>query len=153
MNMKGFTLIELVVVFALIGVLTSIGVTSYTVYNSTQTIQIATGDVLNLLSTAKSRALSQVKPPQCAGKTLSGYQITITAPGSSYAMTVQCGGNSYLIESRQLPPNITFVGGSTASIIFGVSSGTSANPAIINMTGYGKTKTISVQTTGNIISN
>lgn len=149
---KGFTLIELLVVFAIIGILTGVGMASYGTFANSQSVQSASADVVNTLTTAKSRSLSQVKPPQCAGRTLSGYEVVLTVPGPQYALQVVCGGNTYMIKAQDLPSGVTFGTGSSTRVFFNVSSGAST-PASLVVTGYGKNKTITVTATGNIQTN
>lgn len=147
---KGFTLIELMVVFAIIGILTVVGIASYTTYNSTQTLNTSIADVTNVLTNAKSRAISQVKTPECTGRTLNGYQITITPSSTLYTMSVVCGGITYVQQSRNLPQGVTFGGASAPSILFNVSTGTVTASRSATISGYGRTRTINVDTTGNI---
>ena len=103
-----------------------------------------------LFRSSKSRAISQVKTPECVGKTLNGYQITITPSSTLYTMSVVCGGTPYVQQTRNLPQNVTFGSTSSPSILFNVSTGTvdASRSAVIS--GYGKTKTINIDTTGNI---
>ncbi len=151
-SQKGFTLIELLVVFAIIGILTGVGMASYASFANGQSVQAASADMVNTLSTAKSRAISQVKPPECAGRTLSGYEVVLTIPGPQYALQVVCGGNTYRMKAQDLPSGVTFATGSATRVFFNVSSG-SSTPANLIITGYGKTKTITISTTGNIGTN
>ena len=150
---SGFTLIELVVVFTIIGIMTALGIASFSSFNGSQSVQVGASDVSNMISTAKSRSISQVKPPQCVGKTLNGYQVNVTALGPAYTLSVICGGTTYVIDTKDLPFQVTFANGSTASVLFAVSTGSVSAPATITVSGYGRTKVISVSTTGNISVN
>lgn len=147
---KGFTLVELVLVFALMAILTITSVASFNAFNKSQTTQSTVHDIVSLLNTAKSRSLSQVKPSQCTTRTLQGYQVTIVVSSSTYQLEVVCGGNTYLIERKTLPSDVTFVSGSTTQVRFAVSSGTLATPATITINGNNNNEVITIDTTGNI---
>jgi prepilin-type N-terminal cleavage/methylation domain-containing protein len=145
----GFTLIELLVVFALIAMLTAFGIASYSAYNSSQIVQSSASTVATLLNTARSRAISQVIPSSCGTNFVTGYQVDITVTGQQYTLSAMCGSKQ-VVSTNNLPSQVTFATGSTATIVYAISSGTVATPATILITGYGKTKTITVNGTGNV---
>lgn len=145
---NGFTLIELLTVFSIIGVLTALGVQSFTSFNNTQTVTIATSGLVTTLQRAKSSAISQVIPASCATKSLTGYEVDISMSARTYTLFALCGGKKQ-IEKDTLPPNITFVSGSTTTVIFALGTGTINIPASISLKGYGKTVKITVSKTGN----
>src|SRR5690348_5685979 len=149
--MKGFTLFELLVVFAIVAIVTSLGIASYNSYNSNQTVQSSASDVATMLATAKSRALSQVIPPSCATNPVTGYQVDVAVGAQDYTLSAICNGKQVLTTDN-LAPNVTFGVGSN-SVLFNISDGTVASTATIIINGYGKTKTITVSTTGNITVN
>lgn len=151
--MRGFTLIELLVVFAVLGILTVMGISAYSVYNSSQSLQVGSADVLNILTTAKSRAIAQVKPAECGTNSLGGYIVTVTRSGADYSLQVRCGGNTYTLLNRQLPPNVTFSSSSATSITFNALTGVPAAAGAVGVTAGGKTRTLTIQSTGNIITN
>ncbi len=150
--MKAFTLIELILVFALIGVLTSLGIASYAAYNGTQSVQSAASDMQNILRTAQSRSISQVKPASCGTNALTGYQVDITVNTQAYTLSAMCG-TKQVIANKLLPAQVTFATGSTASIFFAIGSGTVANTATITVSGFGKTKAVTISKTGSISAN
>ena len=149
---SGFTLIELLVVIGIIGALTSIGIASYSSYTTGQAIQNATADVVNMLNTAKSSSLSQVKNPQCGAQPVTGYQVTLTVPGPTYTMSIRCNNTNYTVKSQDLPTGVTFGTGSTTTVFFPVQKGTSS-PATITLNGQSKTKVVTVTSTGIVMTN
>ena len=79
--MRGFTLLELVVVFSVIAIISTVGVVSFSNYNKSQELSQAVSDIVTLLNSAKSNSLSQIKPEACSPLyTLDGYRVTVS-PG------------------------------------------------------------------------
>jgi prepilin-type N-terminal cleavage/methylation domain-containing protein len=79
---QGFTLIELVVAFSIMAVLSTIGIASFVSYSQAQTLQQAVNDVNITLNTAKSDAIAQVKPNGVTSTcptpgVLNGYQVVL----------------------------------------------------------------------------
>src|ERR1035437_7326877 len=93
-SQQGFTLIELIVVFTVIAILSTIGTVSLVSYSRTQTLNQATSDLVQTLNTAKSLSASQLKTLNKNGKTwqcldvqaLSGYGIYINQTQGYYKM-------------------------------------------------------------------
>lgn len=150
--MKGFTIIEILVVFTFIAVLTVLGIAAYSTYTSTQQVQSGASDIATMLSTAKNNSLSQVIPSGCGVNPVTGYQVDITVGGGQFVLSAVCG-SLLKITSRTLPPNVTFASGSTPTILFPISTGMPSSGSTITVTGYGKTKVISVSQTGAISVN
>lgn len=150
--MKGFTLVELLIVFAIVGILTTLGIAAYNSYNSNQTVQSSAADVETMLNTAKSRSLTQVIPTSCGVVPVTGYQVDVTIAAQQYTLSAKCG-SLQVITTANLPPNVTFAAGSTPSVFFNISTGTVASTATISITGFGKTKKVTVSPTGDVSVN
>lgn len=150
---KAFTLIELIVVFSVIGILTGLSIVSYSSYSNSRSFTTAVADVASMLNTAKSKALSQVKPTQCTGKTLIGYEVVLNAATSVYQLQVLCDTTASVIVGQTLPSNVTFANSSATTTLFNVTTATVANQKTITINGYGKTKKITVTSIGGISVN
>lgn len=155
---KGFTLIEIIVVFAIISILSTIAIGSFVSYNKTQNVQIAVSEFSATLALARSRALSQVKPQQCTPLVLNGYKVTLSLTDNKYYLWATCSDTDFQIQVTSLPKNVIFDGARTTSLSFyfsvitnGVSfDQANAQSASISITGYGNTKTITVDRIGAI---
>lgn len=145
---KGFTLIELIVVFSTIAFLSIIGIASYRSYGESQALVSSAQDFVTTIQLAKSRANSQVKPPDCQGQLLDGYNVDIST--NTYALNVVCSGNSFPLQTVTLPNNITFDQDKTTTlkVFFPVITGAVGGGGTIAITGYGKTKCITVDSLG-----
>jgi prepilin-type N-terminal cleavage/methylation domain-containing protein len=146
---KGFTLIELIAVFAVLGIVSSFGIASFSSFNNQQILQSGASDIKNMLQVARTRAFSQVKPQQCADETLSGYQVAINTVTSQYSLIVVCD-TAYVLETKKLSSDITFRSDSTGTIFFQVLTGNPSLPASIILTGYGKSAVIQVDAAGTV---
>jgi len=147
---KGFTLIELLIVISLLSILTLSSISVFSSYSRSQTYDNAVTDVVTLLNKAKSRALSRVKPSNCTTNAITGYQVSFAVPGQTYRLRAMCGGTTYIIESKTLPTGVTFAAGSVTSTSFAVGTGIVSSVRTTTITGLGNTKTITVDTVGNI---
>lgn len=123
----GFTLIEIIVVFGVMAILSSIGIASFVNYSKAQQVSGATNEIKTMLLTARSRALSQLKLGQCkeSDAALEGYRVVMCAYASScstscistddYEMQILCAdpsGNGTItdvVDSQKLPTNVAIV--------------------------------------------
>ena len=148
-SQNGFTLIELVVVFAVIGIMSALGIASLASYGNKQSLETAALNVADMVNLARARSLSQVKPSECGTNTLTGYQIDITIAANQYALSVQCT-NSYTLVSEKLPANISFASSSATTVLFPLLTGGSSSYNQIIINGYGANKIININNTGNV---
>jgi len=92
---KGFTLLELLVVFSVVSVLAGSGFASFVSYSKKQVLDQAAADIKTGIDTAKFNAISRVKPTvfPCSPSTpLNKYRIKICGSG------VSCSSASNLYE-------------------------------------------------------
>jgi len=149
---EGFTLIEIVIVFAIIAILTSLGLAAYNAYNGGQEVQSSATDIETMLNLAKSRSLTQVIPTSCGANSVTGYQVDVVVGSQQYTLSAICGSKQ-IVETNNLPPRVTFANGSTTTVFFNISTGTVASNATISITGFGRTKTVTVSQIGDVSVN
>lgn len=147
-SVRGFTLIELLIIFAISSIVIGISVNSFNSYNNSQIYNQSLSDVQNFLVTARSRAISQLKPAGCGVTPLDGFEVSLTVPGQDYVQNAVCGATRILIERKKLPSQISFVSGSASSILFDVGTGIVQIPGQIAIAGLGKSSTISIDKIG-----
>lgn len=104
----GFTLIELIVVFSVMVILSSIGIASFVVYSHSQAVDTNMKEFKTMLFTARSNALSQLRDSSCfsngftgQGYQLAGYQVVACCSFGSLCLTKQCNtsSNSYELQA------------------------------------------------------
>lgn len=161
-NGAGFTLIEILVVFTIITVLSGIGILSLVVYGRTQQISQTASNIKLLIGQAKFNSLSAVKTNTsdagaqvtCGTDSLDGYVIDVIGE-NAIDLSQVCNGTATRIKRVTLPQNMEFdVTTTCTSVSFAPLSGsTSGAPCDIIITGYGLTKTVSVDLGGNVTIN
>jgi prepilin-type N-terminal cleavage/methylation domain-containing protein len=162
---KGFTLIELIVVFTVMAILATIGTASLVSYSRTQTLNQATSDLVQTLNTAKSLSASQVKTINknnsgskgCItnDQILNGYGVMFSVDQSnpslkkySYSLYVQCIGSNgtplpIVADSLwwiKLPNDVAITSTTNMTVFFPVLSGgiiTTGGNSIVLKSTYG----------------
>ncbi len=114
---SGFTIIEIIIVFAVITILSSIGVAASISYSRAQSLESAYQNLLTTLNQAKSYSVSQYKPRECQDKVLEKYRIDLDVENSSYVFYVFCE-SQYEISTMNLPKDVTFSSSQTTSRFF-----------------------------------
>ncbi len=153
-NNRGFTLLELIIVFSVISILSTVGIASFVGYSRAQSLQSAASSFELTLNLAKSHANSQVKPSQCSTETLIGYQVDILSD-TTYSLSVVCLG-VYTLQTITLPDkgNVKFsldlTQTTTTSVFFPIITSGVKGAGTIVLVGYGQTKTITIDRVGNV---
>ena len=152
-NNRGFTLIELIVVFSVMAVLSVVGIASFASYSRSQVLQQATTDLVNTLNTAKVRAASQIKPSilQCNNGILESYKVVINDPSANkYTLYAVCSGSSVGAITTTLPLNVSFNSAVVKSITYPVLTGGVNGSGDVVLSSYAQTKTVKISLVGGI---
>ena len=147
----GFTLIELIVVLSVAAVISVIGIAAFVSYNQTQSLNTTAADIANMFSVAKSRAASGVKPTTapCSTGTLNGYKVFIIG-SSIYELDAVCSSQPSLVLRSTLPSNIIFAIQTGSPYMYSVLTGGFSGGGQIVLSGFGKSKTLTVDSSGNV---
>src|SRR5260221_9581049 len=92
---RGFTLIELIIVFSVTAILSMIGIASFVAFSQSQNMTNAILDLKTMLLTARSNALSQVKPSVCGVQQLQGFQVNVCCSGGCYSNLIKKNNANY----------------------------------------------------------
>lgn len=118
---RGFTIIELLVVFSLMSIVSGIGLVSFGDYSRRQVVAQTAGDLKQALDTARFNALSNVKPSSCgSSEQLDSYTLKFCYSGNCVGISDTTDEKSYVIRAncgtstkdvvKNLPSNVGFDG-------------------------------------------
>lgn len=158
---QGFTLIEIVVVLAVLMVIASTSFVGFNRYNQTQRLNSATEDLRNNLNEARSNSLSGFIFQCTSSQSLYGYKMNVDS-ATSYSIYVICQDNTTLVNLGptplpnkifNLPSGVTFDSISTpvnTSVTFISVSGVpdTAGTFTFKLNSGGNSKTVTVDPTG-----
>ncbi|MBI2443540.1 MAG: prepilin-type N-terminal cleavage/methylation domain-containing protein [Candidatus Levybacteria bacterium] len=150
----GFTLVEILLVIAVVSIVTSVGANTYNDYANAKRISTAADEVANALNVAKSRAISQVKPAACGSAELDGYRLVVCPGGCTggnyrYQVETYCGGNGVRVGPiYSLPANVTFSSTSQQTVLFRTITGAAESSNDIILNSSGKTRRVSTTKAG-----
>lgn len=171
---KGFTLIEIVIVFSIMAIISSVGLASFSNFSKSQNLNKATLDLSTMINKAKSLTISQALSngsvqnlcdEGAAGvKTFAGYAVKVFQSSGSYELDILCGNEdpssptnlNNPIETNTLSNNIVFDSVDTyfwfkplnLTVRRGVTDTT--DTVVVKNDDGGMTKTITVDASGNI---
>ena len=168
LNQKGFTLIELIVVFSVMSILALIGIAGFVTYSRIQALNNAVADIKTLLSSARSYTSSQVSTTCPSGQTFTGYQVRFctTYSGNTKQVCGQCSAKAdYELDlvcnntivypsvvTKQLPSGVRVNGSLCQYFQFNPISSSVVGAGSVtvqyNITGYVKSQTVSVSSAG-----
>lgn len=165
-NVQGFSIIELLVVFAVMGILSTASIVSFNAYNNTQVVSNTAKEIRQMLSNAKSKAQTQTKPQGCTGSLL-GYKMRFcsnisSCNGNNYDLLAVCtneDGEEELIKvnpkeggpPNTLPDNVSFDESMVLpkEMFFKVLNGGVEGNVDIILNGYDQQRVIKVDASGN----
>lgn len=156
---EGFTLIEILVVFSIVAVLSGIGIASFASYSRTQQLAQSANNIKLLVSEARFNALSGVKTNKgqdgntvtCGSESFEGYSVTVLG-NNQIELALQCENiGSMTTKLLTMPKGYTFGNGTTCSQVHfdSLSSTGSGVPCQIVLAGFNQTKTLLVDAAGN----
>lgn len=108
----GFTLLEVIVAFTLLSLVSGVGIASFLGYNRAQEVNQASRNVSLFIDRARANTTSHVKPDECGTTSLQGYSVTYCGEAScqtqnvDYEMRVICGGQEHVVDTLDLPSQI-----------------------------------------------
>jgi prepilin-type N-terminal cleavage/methylation domain-containing protein len=154
---RGFTLIEILLVFSIVSILSVATVFAYSSFNTKQQLNNSSQDVLILIHTAKAKAQAQISPSLCTS--LMSYQVmrcgagpvckTPGADATTYELQAVCSSGSYAVDTKTLAPNVTFDSSSATTVSFNVLTG-GANAGAFIIKNGSNTRTITISSYGQI---
>lgn len=148
---KGFTLLELIVVFSIMAIIATVGIAAFVNYSKTQSLSTSYLDLKSTLTTAKSYSLSQIKPAECITNELLGYEVSLDVFNNKYSLVAKCRGFDKTLKTSSFPANITFNRSLTTSnsFLFPILSKSVAG-GTITIDGYGAQRVIIIDDLGGI---
>jgi prepilin-type N-terminal cleavage/methylation domain-containing protein len=168
---EGFTLIELIVVFSIIALLSASGIAGFVTFSRSQTVTTTVQDVKNMLVAARSEAFAQVSSACPSGQIFNGTEVIfchtlefgspVSCPqclgNTDYEMDLLCGGTAsplILLQKKKLPAATTITVNQVIhqpfcpTFTFQPISGGVIDNGTITISAYGKSQTVTVSRTG-----
>ena len=157
---KGFTLVEILVVFVLMAIVSGLGFASFSDYNKKQTLVQSAKNFKEAIDFAKFSAISSVKPPSCPDASfLNGYKVVVCAKATckgtgapDYEIDMICNGVDTPVQTKTFPKGITLDASTTCSVIsFNTISGSlTGGSCSITLKGFSKQSVLNIDSIGNV---
>lgn len=157
----GFTMVELLVVFAIFFITTTAGAVAFNQYNTSRRVESSSKDFISFINSARTNAVTQTMLGSCTQQfqltqQLKKYSVHITSQ-STYEMLVYCADSNNIITStslkqQKLPDNVNFYTGTYQEIAFEPGTGKLVDnlDKWVTIVGNNVTKTIHIDPMGNI---
>jgi type II secretory pathway pseudopilin PulG len=113
----GFTIIELLVAFSIMAIITGVGLTSFVSISRRQILYEAASNVKQKIDQARFNAISIVKPSTCSPTSeLTSYKFHFchsgntqcSSPSNRYKVDAVCSGINRSFDSKLMPQSLTF---------------------------------------------
>ena len=146
MQKKGFTLVEILIVIAILGILVGIVVTSFATFRSVQGLDKDSETVVEVLQQARSQTLVSQNASQYgvhfASSTVTLFTGTTYVPGSST-------NQDYLLVGSDTVLSLSLTGNGT-NVVFARLNGETAQNGTIVLSSQtsGRTRTVTIYKTG-----
>lgn len=113
-NKSGFTLIELIVVIAVLLLSTGFSIATFNTFNEEKKLEQEAKRLVSTLQTARTKAASgETDPAQQACDILGGYQVSVSINPSQYILERNCiqgsVGSFLTIQQSTFPENIIVI--------------------------------------------
>lgn len=150
-------MLEIIVVFSLLTVVSGVGFFSFVTYSERQDLQQTTQNVVQDMEKARSDAVSSVKPGSCG--TLSAYEIALCAEAScenvaDYEVYAICDGTRQVIRSGDIGDGVSLNDSTTCSTLFySLPNGSASGgflPCVMVFESDNYSQTATVSESGNI---
>ena len=162
---NGFTLIELIIVFSVMAILSSIGIASFASYANSQKLRSAALDVKTVLQQARSQAFTQVKPVSCTGAgAFQGYEVRLcgvsgtncsSTGNNDYELDAMCDSTAIVVSATKFVSGVSVDTGKTTQGTFhftpitgGIANLTSGKATIVLDGANASSQTITVMSAG-----
>lgn len=149
-NLRGFTLVELLVGISIVAVVFSVGIANYRDFSRRQELQGVTRKMVGDIRLAQQLSLNGEKPTAC--DRLSGYNINVTT--NSYSIVAICDNGTTNYKTVDLSSQGLTLSATTASTLFktlGLGTNlTSQNIITITSTNTGNIATVTIGAGGDI---
>lgn len=150
---RGYTLIEIIVVVAIMGLMVGASIAGFNTLNQRQVMLSAGRELMSVMRTAQQRAGSGVKPEDITCGQLLGYSVRGTINSDTYTLNAVCLNSgvvqTMLLRSYEMSTGIVFV--ATFATQFNVQTGgASGNIGNIRIRSSFYTYTLNVTSAGDI---
>lgn len=150
-GLPGYTFIELLIVFSIVAIIGGTSIAAFINFGNSQAVDGAASELASVITSARQQTLSQIKPSQCTDtQALQGYRVAINNSINTYSVQALCEGQTVQLTNNSLPSQMSFSPDTPQTVDFKLPNASVAQPAIITVSGYGKTKTINIDRTGAI---
>lgn len=150
-NENAFTLVEILVTISLIGILSAVGLASYSNFSRNQFVQQTAQEIVQEIRFAQSLSENNQKPSDC--QALLSYVFSFDSQGKTYKIYAVCSNRSYEgspTKTGSLPDGITYQGLSTVNFRV-LNQGINFDGGqTITLSAFGKSLTITVEGGGTI---
>lgn len=144
-ELKGFTLVELLIVSTIMGILFSVGLAGYNNFNRRRIVREAALELLNNLRFAQEKALNGEKPSGCS--LLNGWKLEFISGG--YQIKAACTNGEFGTKDFSFSSGVSKTSG-PSSFLFKVLAHGVKDGGEILLSGFGKNYKVKVTKSGEI---